>query len=134
MLVGRPDRWRSKSNLLELLRVDRRMLADIELLAGSTRRRGCKLRLGHMGNSHSFEGSKAVEAVAADTEVVEAVEPDTVVVPAVWMDQILPDLMASVASREPLWLYMVYRLERYSSEVIPLLLLNRHSHVIRIKG
>jgi hypothetical protein len=133
MLVGRPGRWRNKSNLLESLWVDRHMLADIELLAGSMQRRDYNLPLGHMGNIHSFEGSMAVEAVAADTEVVEAVELDTAAELVLSMDQVLPDLVAFVASREPLWLRVVYNLERYSSEVIPLLLMNRHSHVIRIK-
>jgi hypothetical protein len=97
-------------------------------------RRDYKLLLGRMGNTHSSEGSMAVEAVAADIEVVEAVELDTAAELVVSMVQVFPDLVASVVSREPLWLYMVYSLERYSSEVIPLLLMNRHSHVIRIKG
>jgi hypothetical protein len=134
MLVGRPGRWRSKNNLRESLWADRHMLADIELLAGSMRRRDYKLPLERMGNIHSLEGSMAVEAVAAGTEVVEAVELDTAAELVVSMARVFPDLVASVASHEPSWLYMVYSLERYSSEVIPLLLMHRHSHVIRIKG
>ena len=101
MLVVRLDRWRSKNTLRESPWVDSCMRSCIELLAGSTQRRDCKLLLGRMGNIHSFVGSMAVEAVAADTEVVEAVELDTVVELAVSMVQVLLDLEASVVSRGP---------------------------------
>jgi len=99
--AGQLDKWRSKNTLRESLWVDSCMRSYIELLAGNMRRRGCKLLLGRMGNIHSFVGSKAVEAVGADTEVVEAVELDTVVELAVSMVQVLLDLEASVVSHEP---------------------------------
>jgi hypothetical protein len=54
-----------------------------------------------MGNIRSSEGSMAVGAVAADTEVVEAVELDTVVELVVSMVQVLLGPEASVVSHEP---------------------------------
>jgi hypothetical protein len=40
VLAGQLDKWRSKSNLRESLWADRRTRNYIELLAGSTQRRG----------------------------------------------------------------------------------------------
>ena len=101
MLAGQLDRWRSKNILRELPWAGMRMRSYIELLAGSTQRRGCKLPLGRMGNIRSSEGSMAVEAVVADTEVVEAVELDTAAELVVSMAQVLLDPAASVVGRVP---------------------------------
>jgi hypothetical protein len=101
VLAGQLDKWRSKSNLRESLWADRRTHNYIELLAGNTQRRGCKLLLGRMGNIRSSEGSMAVGAVAADTEVVEAVELDTVAELVASMAQVLLGPGASVVSHEP---------------------------------
>lgn len=101
VMAGQLDKWRSRSNLRESLWADRRMGNCIELLAGSTQRRGCKLPLGRMGNIRSSEGSMAVEAVAVDIEVVEAVELDIVAELVVSMVQVLLDPVASVVSHEP---------------------------------
>ena len=109
VLVGRLGRWRSKNILRESLWADRHMRNCIELLAGNMQRRDCKLPLGRMGNIRSSEGSMAVEAVAADTEVVEAVELDIAAEHAVSMVPALPGLVASAVSHEP-WclMYTVY--------------------------
>jgi hypothetical protein len=99
--AGQLDKWRSRSNLRESLWADRGTRSCIELPAGSTQRRGCKLPPGRMGNIRSSEGSMVVEAVAADIEVVEAVELDIVAELVVWMAQVLLDLEVSVVSHEP---------------------------------
>jgi hypothetical protein len=101
VLVGQLDRWRNRSIPRESLWADRRLRNYIGLLAGSTQRRGCKLRLGRMGNIRSSVGSMVVEVVAADTEVVEAVELDIAAELVVSMAQILLDPVASAVSHEP---------------------------------
>jgi hypothetical protein len=101
VLVGQLDRWRNRSIPRGSLWADRRLRNYIELFAGSTQRRGCKLPPGRMGNIRSSEGSMAVEAVAADTGLVEAVELDTVAELVVSMVQVLLDPVASVVSHGP---------------------------------